>query len=153
MHPPDQGISTDELVGISGLSAGQMRKALNDLEALGIASNDTAITIFVHLGVEDSSEKRLKEANSLENDLIDKLRELAPDLELGAATLNLRSCVTGIARRRSRNRASGHRRQAHPWHCARRSMTRQRAREAFRFGNSTGNTFPFRCSANGSLSP
>ena len=32
-----------------------MRKALNDLEALGIASNDTAITIFVHLGVEDSS--------------------------------------------------------------------------------------------------
>jgi len=89
--PPDQGISTDELCGISGFSSGQMRKALNDLEALGIASNDTAITIFVHLGVENSSQKRLLEANSLEKDLIDKLRELAPDLELGASsTLNLK---------------------------------------------------------------
>ena len=89
--PPDQGISTDELCGICGFSPGQMRKALGDLEALGIASNDTAITIFVHLGVEDSSERRLLEANSLEKDLIDKLREFAPDLELGAtSTLNLK---------------------------------------------------------------
>jgi len=89
--PPDKGISTDELCGIAGLSPGQMRKALSDLETLGIASNDTAITVFVHLGVEESSEKRLLEANSLENDLIEKLREFAPDLELGAAsTLNLK---------------------------------------------------------------
>ncbi|WP_170391075.1 RecQ family ATP-dependent DNA helicase [Ruegeria arenilitoris] len=89
--PSDQGISTDELCGISGFSPGQMRKALNDLETLGIASNDTAITIFVHLGVEDSSERRLLEANSLEKDLIDKLREFAPDLEIGhASTLNLK---------------------------------------------------------------
>jgi ATP-dependent DNA helicase RecQ len=68
--------------GFLGCLCGQMRKALHDLEALGIASNDTAITIFVHLGVEDSSEKRLLEANSLEKDLIDKMREFAPDLEL-----------------------------------------------------------------------
>ena len=89
--PSDQGISTDELCGISGFSSGQMRKALNDLETLGIASNDTAITIFVHLGVEDSSERRLLEANSLEKDLIEKLREFAPDLEIGhASTLNLK---------------------------------------------------------------
>lgn len=89
--PPDQGISTDELCGISGLMSGQMRKALNDLETLGIASNDTAITLFVHLGVEDSSHKRLMEANSLENDLIHKLRELAPDLDVGASSmLNLK---------------------------------------------------------------
>lgn len=90
--PPDQGISTDELCGIAGFSPGQMRKALNDLETLGIASNDTAITIFVHLGVEDSSEKRLLEANSLEKDLIDKIREFAPDLEMGvSSTLNLKT--------------------------------------------------------------
>ncbi len=89
--PSDQGISTDELCGISGFSPGKMRKALNDLEALGIAANDTAITIFIHLGVEDSSEKRLLEANSLDKDLIDKLRELASDLEIGtASTLNLK---------------------------------------------------------------
>lgn len=89
--PSDQGISTDELCGISGFSSGQMRKAMNDLETLGIASNDTAITIFAHLGVEDSSQKRLLEANSLENDLINKLRELAPDIEVGASSmLNLK---------------------------------------------------------------
>lgn len=89
--PPDKGISTDELCGISGFTPGQMRKALNDLETLGIASNDTAITIFAHLGVEDSSEKRLLESNSLENDLIGCLREFAPDLELGhSSILNLK---------------------------------------------------------------
>jgi ATP-dependent DNA helicase RecQ len=89
--PPDHGISTDELSGLSGLTHAELRKALNDLEALGIASNDTAITIFVHIGVEDSSDKRLMEANSLEKDLIEKLRELAPDLDLGASSiLNLK---------------------------------------------------------------
>lgn len=89
--PADQGISTDELCGISGFSPGQMRKALNDLETLGIASNDTSMTIFVHFGIEDSSEKRLLEANRLENHLIDKMRELAPDLELGhVSTFNLK---------------------------------------------------------------
>ncbi|AZQ67949.1 RecQ family ATP-dependent DNA helicase [Silicimonas algicola] len=94
---PDQGLSTDELCGMSGFPPGLMRKALNDLETLGIASNDTAITIFVHLGVEDSSEKRLLEANSLEKDLIDKLREFAPDLDLGAAsTLNLKLASQGL---------------------------------------------------------
>lgn len=88
---PDEGLSTDQLCGQAGLSPAQMRKALNDLEVLGIASNDTAITIFVHLGVEDSSQKRLLEANSLEKDLIDKLREFAPDLENGGvSTLNLK---------------------------------------------------------------
>ena len=89
--PPDKGISTDELCGQAGFSPGQLRKALNDLEALGVASNDTAITIFVHIGVEDSSKKRLVDAAGLEHDLIAKLREFAPDLELeNAATLNLK---------------------------------------------------------------
>lgn len=89
--PSDKGISTDELSGVSGLSGGRLRKALNDLETLGIASNDTAITISVHLGVEDSSLKRLAEASALEADLIGKLQEFAPDLELGGTSkLNLK---------------------------------------------------------------
>jgi len=89
--PPDHGISTDELCGISGFSPGRLRKALNDLEALGIASNDTAITIFIHLGVEDSSQKRLTESNGLEADLINMLQESSPELSLGdASTLNLK---------------------------------------------------------------
>ena len=89
--PPDRGISTDELSGESGLTPARLRKALNFLEALGIASNDTAITVFIHLGVEDSSRKRLVEVSDLESDLLDRFRELAPDLNPGeVSALNLR---------------------------------------------------------------
>ncbi len=89
--PPDRGISTDELCGESGLTPARLRKALHFLEALGIASNDTAITVFIHLTVEDSSSKRLAEVSGLEKDLLDQFRELAPDLERGQlSTLNLR---------------------------------------------------------------
>ena len=89
--PPDRGISTDDLCGESGLTLAKLRKALNLLEALGIASNDTAITVFIHLRVEDSSRKRLDEVSNLEDALLIRLRELAPDLESGErSTLNLR---------------------------------------------------------------
>ena len=88
---PDEGISTDELMGVSGLSAEGVRGALYDLERLGIASNDTALTTFVHSGVERSSEKRFKEAVELEIALIAHLREAAPDLGKGdTSTLHLR---------------------------------------------------------------
>src|SRR5690606_16569882 len=50
--PADQGISTDELAGVSGLTGGMLNKALCDLEALGIARNDVVVTAFVHFGVE-----------------------------------------------------------------------------------------------------
>ncbi|MFJ1254219.1 RecQ family ATP-dependent DNA helicase [Cupriavidus sp. CuC1] len=79
----DEGISTDELMGISGLSAEKVRAALFDLEHLGIASNDTALTAFVHVAVERSSTKRLEEAQSIERALILLLREAAPDLGKG----------------------------------------------------------------------
>ena len=77
---PDEGISTDELIGVSGLSPEGVRGALYDLERLGIASNDTALTAFVHSGIERSSRKRLEEADSLEIALIEHLRTAAPDL-------------------------------------------------------------------------
>lgn len=77
----DEGISTDELMGIAGLSAERVRAALVDLERLGIASNDTALTAFVHAAVERSSVKRLAEATSMEQALIQMLREAAPDLQ------------------------------------------------------------------------
>ncbi|MFN0313944.1 MAG: RecQ family ATP-dependent DNA helicase [Burkholderiales bacterium] len=79
----DEGISTDELMGVPGLNAEKVRTALYDLERLGIASNDTALTAFVHAGVERSSQKRLQEAATLESALVARLRELAPDLEKG----------------------------------------------------------------------
>jgi ATP-dependent DNA helicase RecQ len=85
--PATDGISTDELMGVSGLKSEGVRKALHDLEALGIASNDTALTAFVHAGVENSSRKRLEQAAALEVALIEQMREAAPDQALGEATL------------------------------------------------------------------
>jgi ATP-dependent DNA helicase RecQ len=87
----DEGISTDELMGISRLTAEGVRRALYDLEKLGIASNDTALTAFVHVGVERSSKKRFEEAAALESSLIDELRAVASDMGKGeASVLHLR---------------------------------------------------------------
>ena len=80
---PDDGISTDELMGVSGLSAEGVRGAMYDLERLGIASNDTALTAFVHSGVVRSSERRFNEAAELETELISLLRETGPDIGKG----------------------------------------------------------------------
>ena len=88
---PDEGISTDELVGVSGLSPEAVRHAMFDLETLGIASNDTALTAFVHVGVRRPSRRRLSDAASLEVALIEALREAAPDMQEGdASVLHLR---------------------------------------------------------------
>ncbi len=87
----DEGVSTDELMGISGLGPERVRHALHDLERLGIASNDVALTAFVHAAVERSSRKRLVEAAELETALIAHMRETAPDLGRNQdSLLNLR---------------------------------------------------------------
>ncbi len=88
---PDEGLSTDDLMGVSGLSPESVRHALYDLERLGIASNDTALTAFVHAGVERSSARRLEAAAELETALIRHMREAAPDLGKGdTSSLHLR---------------------------------------------------------------
>ena len=87
----DEGISTDELMAASGLTPEEVRNALYDLEHLGIASNDTALTAFVHVGVERSSRARFRQAAALEEGLIDLLRLNAPDMGVGDSyTLHLR---------------------------------------------------------------
>jgi len=91
--PPDQGISTDELAGISGLTGGMLNKALADLEALGIARNDVVVTIFVHVAVDGHSQQRLKQAAQLETALIALMREAAPDAE-GAGDIPLHLAET-----------------------------------------------------------
>ena len=83
----DEGISTDELMAASGLNSEGVRKALHDLEDVGIASDDTALTAFVHVGVERSSLRRFQQAADLEQALIDLLREAAPDMERGDASM------------------------------------------------------------------
>lgn len=83
----DEGISTDQLMEVSGLSPEGIRRALYDLERLGIASNDTALTAFIHTGVEHSSQRRLEDAMALETALISHMREKAPDLGKGDTSL------------------------------------------------------------------
>ena len=87
----DDGISTDELMAASGLTPEGVRGALYDLERLGIASNDTVLTAFVHTGVERSSRRRFEEAAALEQSLIALLPEAAPDMDVGdTSPLHLR---------------------------------------------------------------
>ena len=86
----DDGISTDELMSTAGLGPRGIRKALHDLEQLGIARNDTALTAYVRSGVANSSNKRFEQADELENALIGYLQETAPDLNKGdMSELNL----------------------------------------------------------------
>ncbi len=94
--PMDKGISTDELAGVSRLAAGGLNKALADLEALRIARNDVATTVFLHVGVEDSSRNRFERASQLEADLIALMREGAPDATVESGLpLNLQvTCQT-----------------------------------------------------------
>ncbi len=79
----DEGITTDDLMFASGLTPEGVRSALDDLEQLGIASNDTVLTAFVHAGVARASKKRLEQAAALEKALIDLLQETAPDMSKG----------------------------------------------------------------------
>lgn len=83
---PEEGISTDDLSGASGFTGPALRRALTDLEALGIANDDTNITIFVHVGVENASHARFEGASKLEAELVSILREEAPDADDGEPT-------------------------------------------------------------------
>jgi len=77
--PADAGVSTDDLTGACGLSGRELHRAFADLETLGIASNDTAVTVYVHLAVEDASARRLDHAGRMEADLIALMQEAVPD--------------------------------------------------------------------------
>jgi ATP-dependent DNA helicase RecQ len=79
--PADQGISTDELCGASGLTPGQLNNAMADLETLGISRNDLSLTVFVNVGVEGHSSARLSKASALERGLIAAMREASPDTQ------------------------------------------------------------------------
>ena len=91
---PDEGVSTDELMSVSGLSPEGVRGALHKLEQLGIASNDTVLTAFVHAGVGRASRRRFVEPTEMEEAFIDLLREGAPDMERGETShLHLRNAA------------------------------------------------------------
>ena len=80
---PDEGVSTDVLMGAAGLDSTGVRAAMHDLEQLGLVTNDMPLTAFVHAGAPRPSTKRLQAAQDLEKALIDHMRETAPDLAKG----------------------------------------------------------------------
>jgi ATP-dependent DNA helicase RecQ len=65
---------------LPGCRPKKLRAAFYDLESMGLASNDTALTAYVHVAVENSSKKRFEHAAALEAALIGLLREQHPDL-------------------------------------------------------------------------
>ena len=83
---PDTGVSTDGLMYECGCSMQQLRAVFSGLEAIGVASNDMRITVYVHAGVENASTRRLSLARELEEALIAELREEAPDQEIDTWT-------------------------------------------------------------------
>lgn len=94
---PDDGVSTDELMGYSGLTSERVCKAMHDLEKIGVASNDMPLTAFVHAGVERSSINRLETAMALESAMIAMLQELAPELGSGESSmLHIRSLTQAL---------------------------------------------------------
>ncbi|MCY4323101.1 MAG: RecQ family ATP-dependent DNA helicase, partial [Gammaproteobacteria bacterium] len=95
---PDESLTTDDLMNASGLGTSAVRGALYDLERLGIASNDTALTAFVHRGVERSSMRRYENAAELEAALIEHMRIAAPDQDKGeGCNLHLRIAAQALA--------------------------------------------------------
>ncbi|MCL2644272.1 MAG: RecQ family ATP-dependent DNA helicase [Betaproteobacteria bacterium] len=78
--PTNEGLSTDELMVATGFTADALREALFLFEQRGIASNDTAMTAYVHVATAHSSKKRFDEACALERAVIAALQEEAPDL-------------------------------------------------------------------------
>lgn len=89
--PADEGITTDELMACTGFDSAALRQALHLFDQLGISSNDTGMTAFVHAAVEQSSKKRFEAAAGLEKAVIAALRATAPDVIAGEGyPLNLR---------------------------------------------------------------
>ena len=87
--PPDIGVSTDELAGASGLSPAKLARAMSTLETLGLARNDMAVTVFVHVAVEDRSTVRFATAAALEAALLSAMRDAAPDADADGQPLHL----------------------------------------------------------------
>ena len=79
----DEGITTDELSSITGLTSEGIRNAMTELARIGLVSNDTILTAYVHRGVQRPSRERLTRASAIEEDLIRLMQEQAPDQAVG----------------------------------------------------------------------
>lgn len=75
----DEGVSTDDLMLATGCDSHQVQQMLRDLNRLKLISNDTEIGVTLYR--DPTTADRLEALSKLENTLIDKLREAAPDAD------------------------------------------------------------------------
>lgn len=75
----DESLSTDELMGITGLDSRTVGAMLRDLDRWRLLSNDTELGVIFHK--EPPSAQRLEELMRLEDALVARLREAAPDAD------------------------------------------------------------------------
>ena len=98
----EKGASTDDLLRVSGLSNSRLVKALYDLESFGIMKNNLAVTIYVSVGVQNGSQKKLGTLMDLEQAMISQMRESAPDAtkeDKVPINLNLRMLAQELSNR------------------------------------------------------
>lgn len=75
----DEGISTDELMLATGQDSKVLQAYLRDLDRLKLLSNDTEIGVTLYR--DPDSPVRLESLRQLENALVSRLREAAPDAD------------------------------------------------------------------------
>ena len=79
----DEGLSTDDLMLGLGATSEECIRMLQQLEQLGILSNDLLLTVLLRRGVPDASRERMEELVALEQALLALLPELAPEADSG----------------------------------------------------------------------
>jgi ATP-dependent DNA helicase RecQ len=94
------GISTDELMTQTGISADECFRTLQNLEQLGLLRNDLGLRVVLRKGVKDASDVLFSRVAQIENALIAVMRESAPDAHGEAPQLLvLRSLCEGVRQR------------------------------------------------------
>lgn len=92
-----EGVSTDELMLQTGQSSEACVRVLQQMEKLGILSNDLVITARLRKGVVNPSQDIFSQTASVERALLDLLPELAPDADSTQwQDLNLRHLCQGV---------------------------------------------------------
>jgi len=92
-----EGISTDELMLQTEMPSEECVRVLQQMELLGILSNDIVITARVRKGIANSSQDMFASVTTTEQALLDLLPELAPDADTNEwQELNLRNLCQGV---------------------------------------------------------
>ncbi|MBA2594707.1 MAG: RecQ family ATP-dependent DNA helicase, partial [Gammaproteobacteria bacterium] len=76
-----EGLSTDELVIRAAIPPDECFRTLQNLERLGILSNDLGLRVVLRTGVKDTSEARLWRVCEIERALVEVMAEAAPDAD------------------------------------------------------------------------